>query len=164
MTFVVIGVLVALLGGVLALLPVHRAWLERLVAVIRRSLVLPFPFAFVVVVTTTAVIAILPLVVMAMVHVALPTVAIVTSVMSFRHTADLLIVPLAKFVMQLASHALLNLTLAFLCQGDICYLRIKNVLEVLRDRLKRLIAKTSAALDILRPVLFMKGQIKPLKL
>ncbi len=95
LTFVVLGILVALLGGVLALLLVHQAWLECLVATIIRSLILPFPFAFVVVVTMTAVIAILPLVVVVMVLVALPAVAIVTSMMSFHHMADLLIVPLA---------------------------------------------------------------------
>ncbi len=142
----------------------HRAWLERLVAAIRRILILPFLFAFVVVVMTTAVIAILPLVVVAIVLIASPAVAIVTSMTSFRHMADLLIIPLVQFVMHFASHALLDLMLAFLCQGAICYLRIKNVLKVLCDRLKRLIAKTLAALDVLHPVLFVKGHIKPLKL
>jgi hypothetical protein len=155
--FIALGVFVALLGGVLALRPMHQAWLERLVATIRKSLILLFPFAFVIVVTTTAVIAILPLVVMAIVLIASPAVAIVTSVMLFRHTADLLIVPLAQFVTHFASHALLDLTLAFLCQGAICYLQIENVLEVLCDRLEHLIAKTSAALDVLRPVLFVKN-------
>jgi hypothetical protein len=117
--FIALGVLVALLGGVLALWPVHQAWLERLIAAIRRSLILPFPFAFVVVVTMTAVIAILPLVVVTIVIVALPAVAIVTSVTLFCHTANLLIVPLAQFVTHFASHALLDLTLMFLCQGAI---------------------------------------------
>jgi hypothetical protein len=116
LTFVVLGVVVALLGGVLALWPVHRAWLERLVAAIRRDPVLLALFTFVIVIMTTTVIAILPLVVMAIVLVALPAVAIVTSTVTlFRHTADLLIVPLAQFVMHLASQALLNLTLVFLC-------------------------------------------------
>jgi hypothetical protein len=155
---------VALLGGVLALWPDYRAWLERLVAAIRRSLILLFPFVFVVVVTTTAVIAILPLVVVAIVLVALPTVAIITSVTLFHHTVELLIVPLAQFVTHFASHVLLNLTLAFLCQGAICYLQIKNDLEVLCDRLEHLIAKMLAALNVLCPVLFVKGHIKPLKL
>jgi hypothetical protein len=58
-------------------------------------------------------------------------VMIVTSVTLFRHMVDLLIVPLAKFVMHLTSHALFDLTFAFLCQGAICYLRIEDVLEVL---------------------------------
>ncbi len=122
LTLVILGVLVALLRGVLALWPVHQAWLERLVTAIRRSLVLPFLVAFVVVVTTTAVIAILPLVVVAVVLTALPAMATVTSVTSFCHKADLLIVPLAKFIMHLGSHALFDLTLAFLCQGAVCYL------------------------------------------
>jgi hypothetical protein len=121
-TFIILGILVALLGGVLALLPVHRAWLEGLVAMIRRSLILPFPILFVVVVTTTTVIAIPPLDVVAMVLVASSAVAIITSVTSVHHTADLLIVPLAQFVMHFASHALLDLMLPFLCQGAICYL------------------------------------------
>ncbi len=162
--FVILGVLVALLGGVLALRPVHQAWLERLVAAIRRSLVLPILVALVVVVTTTAVIAILPLVVVAVVLTASPAVATVTSVTLFCHKADLLVVPLARFMMHLTSHALFDLMLMFLCQGAICYLQIKDVLEVLCDRLKRLITKTLAALDILCPVLFVEGHIKPLKL
>ncbi len=120
--FVVLGVLEALLGGVLALWPVHRAWLERLVAAIRRGPVLPFLFAFVVVITTTTTVAILPLVVMAIVLVALPAVSIVSSVTSFRHTADLLIKPLAQFVTHLVSHRLLDLMLVFLCQRAFCYL------------------------------------------
>jgi hypothetical protein len=164
LTFVILGVLVALLGGVLALWPMHQAWLERLVAVIRRSLVLPFLVAFVIVVTMTTVIAILPLVVVAVVLTALPAVATVTSVMLFCHKADILIVPLAMFVMHLASHALFNLTLAFLCQVAICYLQIKDFLEVLCNRLEHLIAKTLAALDVLCPVLFVEGHIKPPKL
>ncbi len=142
----------------------HRAWLECLVAAIRRGPVLPFLFVFVMVIMMTAVVAILPLVVVAIVLVALPAVAIVTSVTLFRHTADLLIVPLAQFVTHLASHVLLDLTLTFLCQGAICYLRIKNVLKVLCDRLKRLVAKTSTALDVLCPILFVEGHVEPLKL
>ncbi len=142
----------------------HQAWLERLVAAIRGSLVLPFLVSFVVVVMTTAVTAILPLVVLAVVLTVLPAVATVTSVMSFCHKADLLVIPLAKFMTHLASHALLNLTFAFLCQGAICYLRIKDVLEVLSDRLERHIAKTLAALDVLCPVIFVEGHTKPLKL
>jgi hypothetical protein len=109
LTFIVLGVLVALIGGVLALWPVHQAWLERLVAATRRSLILPFPLAFVVIITTTAVIAILPLVVVAIVLVASPAVAILTSVTLFCHTADLLMEPLAQFVIYLASHVLLDL-------------------------------------------------------
>jgi hypothetical protein len=41
----VLGVLVVLLGGMLALWSMRRAWLEFLVAAIRRSLVLLFLFA-----------------------------------------------------------------------------------------------------------------------
>jgi hypothetical protein len=112
----------------------------------------------------TSVIAILPFVVVVVVLAASTAVVIVTSMMLFCHKADLLIVPLAKFVTQLASHALFNLALMFLCQGAICYLQIKDVLEVLCDRLKRLIAKPLATLNVLCPVLFVEGHIKPLKL
>ena len=83
----------------------------------------------------------------------MPAVATVTSVTSFRHMADLLIVPLAQFVTHLAFHALLVLMPAYLCQGAICYLQTKNVLKVLCKRLERLVAKTLTALNILRPVL-----------
>ncbi len=164
MTFVVLGVFVALLGGVLALWPVHQAWLECLVAAIGRGPVLPFLFAFVVVITTTTIVVILPFVVVAIVLVAVPAVVIVTSVRSFRHTADLLIKPLAQFVTHLASQALLDLTFACPCQGAVCHLRIKNVLKVLCNRLKRLVAKTLTTLDVLCPVLFVKGHVEPLKL
>jgi hypothetical protein len=95
MLVLVLGVLVALLGGILALWSVRRAWLESFVAVIRKSLVLLFLFALVVVAMMTAVIAILPLVVVAMILVAWPAVATITSVTSFCDTADLLIVLLA---------------------------------------------------------------------
>ncbi len=64
----------------------------------------------------------------------------------------------------LASDALLDLTLAFLPQGAICHLQIKNVLKVLCNRLEHLIAKTLTALDVLCPVLFVEGHVKPLKL
>ena len=120
--FAVLGVLVALLGGVLALRPVHRAWLECLVVAIRRGPVFPFLVAFVVGVRTIAVAAILPLEVATPVLIRPFVVMTVTSVTSFCHKADLLIVPLAKFIMHLGSHALFDLTLAFLCQGAVCYL------------------------------------------
>jgi hypothetical protein len=126
--------------------------------------VLPFLFEFVGVITMTAVVAIPPLVVVAIVLVASSAVGIVTSVTLFRHTADLLIIPLAQFMMHLASHALLNLMLAYLSQGYICFLQIKNVLKVLWDRLERLIAKTSTTLNVLCPVLFVEGLVEPLKL
>jgi hypothetical protein len=164
LTFVVLGGFVALLGGVLAFRPVHQVWLERLVAAIRRGVVLLFLFAFVIVTTMTAVLAILPLIVVAIVLVALPAVAIITSVRLFHHMADLLIKPLAQFMTHLASHALLDLMLAFPHQGAICYLQIKNVLEVLWNRLECLVAETSTALDVLCPVLFVKGHVEPLKL
>jgi hypothetical protein len=153
LTLVVLGVLVALLGGVLALRPVHRAWLECLVVAIRRGPVFPFLVAFVVVIMTIAVFAILPLVVVAIVLVALPAVETVTSLTLFCHMTDLLIIPLAQFVTHFAYHALLNLMLAFLCLGAICFQQIKNVIKVLCNRLKRLVTKTSTSLDILCPVL-----------
>jgi hypothetical protein len=109
LTFVVLGVFVVLLGGVLALRPVHQAWREHLVTAIRRDPVLPFLFAFVIVITTTPAVAILPLVVVAIVLVALPAVAIITFVTLYCHTVDLLIKPLVQFVTHLASHALLML-------------------------------------------------------
>jgi hypothetical protein len=43
-------------------------------------------------------------------------------------------------------------------------MQIKDVLKVLCDRLKHLIAKAAAALNLLCPVLFVEGHIKPLKL
>jgi hypothetical protein len=91
----VLGVLVALLGSVLALWSMRRAWLERLVAAIRRSLVLLFLLVLIVVAVTTAVFAILPLVVVSIVLIALPVVATVTPAMSFRDMADLLVILLA---------------------------------------------------------------------
>jgi hypothetical protein len=141
----------------------HQAWLEWLVAATGRGPVLPFLFAFVIDIMTTAVIAILPLAVGAIVLVALPAVAIVTFVTLFCHMADLLIVLLVQFMTHLASHALLDLT-AFLCQGAICYLQIKNVLEVLCDRPEHLVAKTLTTLNVLSPVIFVEGHVESLKL
>ncbi len=140
MLVLVLGVLVALFGGILALwfLSVHRTWLECLVTAIRRSLVLLFLFGLAIVVMMTAVIAILPLVVVTMIRVALPAVAIVTPLTLFCDTADLLVVLLPKHVTHLMSHAMLDLTLMFLHKGGICYLQTKNVLKVLCNRLKRL--------------------------
>ncbi len=164
MLVLVLGVLVALLGGMLTLWSMHRAWLEPLVAVIRRSLVLLFLFALTVVAMMTAVIAILPLVVMMIILVALPAVATVTSLTLFRDTADLLVVLLTELVMHLTSHAMLNLTIVFLRKGAIYYLQVKNVLKVLCNRLKRLTAKTQSTLNKLCAILGVEGHIKPLEL
>ncbi len=131
LTFVVLWVLVALLRGVLALWPMHRALLECFVTVIRGSLVIPLLVAFVVVITTIAVTAILPLEVVMMVLVVPLVVMTVTSITMFCHMADLLIVLLAKCMTHLASHMLFDLTFAFLRQGAICYLQIEDVFEVL---------------------------------
>ncbi len=98
LTFVILGVLVALLQHVLALQPMHQAWLECLIAAIRRCSVLLFLFAFVVVIMMAAVTTILPLVVMAIALIAMAAVTIVTSVMLFHHMADLLIKPLVQYL------------------------------------------------------------------
>jgi hypothetical protein len=74
---------------------------------------------FVVGVTTIAVAMILPLEVAATLLIRLFVMTTVTSVMSFHHLVDLLIVPIAKLVTHLTSHALLNLAFTFLCQGTI---------------------------------------------
>jgi hypothetical protein len=87
--------------------------------------VLPFLIEFVVVITTTAVVAILPLVVLAIVLVALPAVATATSVTSFHHMADLLIVPLAQFMAHIVSHALLDLTLNFFAREPSATCKLK---------------------------------------
>jgi hypothetical protein len=114
MHVLILGALVAFLGGMLALQSVRRAWLERLVAAIIRSVVLLFLLALVVVVTIIAVIAILPLVVVTMIHVALPVVAIITHFTLFRDMVDLLIASLPERMMHLTSHAILDLMLVFL--------------------------------------------------
>jgi hypothetical protein len=129
--FVVPWVLVALLRGVLALRPMHWAWLELLVAAIRGSLVILLLVAFVVGVTTIPVAAILPLEVAARVLIRPFVVMTVTSIMPFRHQADLLIVPFAKLVTHIVSHALLDLAFAFLHQGTICYLWVDDVIKYL---------------------------------
>ncbi len=87
-------VLVALLRGVLALGPVHQAWLERLVTALRESLVISLLVAFVVGVTTIAVTAILPLEVGVTVIVRPFVVTTVTSVISLVHMSELLFVAL----------------------------------------------------------------------
>ncbi len=67
-------------------------------------------------------------------------------------------------MMHLASHALLNLMLAFLCYGAVCYLQVKKFLKELCNRVRHLVAKTSTALDVLCLVLRVEGHIKPLEL
>ena len=115
MLVLVLGVVVALLGGMLAFWSVRRVWLECLVAATRRSFVFLFLFALVVVATMTAVIAILPLVVVTMILVAWPAEATVTSLTLFRDIADLLVVLLTELMTHLASHAMLDLMLALFC-------------------------------------------------
>jgi hypothetical protein len=90
----VLEVFAALLGGVLALWSVRKTWLECLVAVIRRSLVLLFLLMLILVAMKTAVITILPLVVVAMIPIALPVVATVTPLTLFCRTVDLFVEPL----------------------------------------------------------------------
>jgi hypothetical protein len=160
----VLGIFVALLGGMLVLWSVRRKWLECLVVAFRRSLVLLFLFALVIVTTMTTVSAILPLVVMMMILVVLPAVATITSLTLFHDTADLLIVLLTEFMTHFASHAMLDLTLAFLRKGAICYLQVENVLEVLCNRLKCLVSKTLPTLNIFCAIHRVEGHIKSLEL
>jgi hypothetical protein len=159
----ILGVLVALLGGMLAFWSVHRAWLERLVTAVRRSLVLLFLLVLVIVVTMTAVIAILPLVVVTMIPVALPAVATITPLTLFSDMADVFVVLLPEHMTHLTSHRMLDLMLAFLCKGTIYYFQIKNVLEVLCDRLKHLVTKRLPTLNILCAILRVEGHIEPLE-
>jgi hypothetical protein len=124
----IFGVLIALFEGMIALWSMHRAWLERLVTTIRRSLFLLFLLALVVVVTMIIVVAILPLVVVMILRLAFSAVATVTPVTLFCDMADLLIVSPPERLMHLTLHVMLNLMLAFLCKGAICHLQVKNVL------------------------------------
>ena len=124
-------ILVTLLRGVLALRPVHRAWLEQLVIVLSGNLVIPLLVALVVGVTTIAITAILPLE-FGVLEPFRPSVArVVTPVTSFCCMADLLIKPLAKLMMHITSDALLDLAFVLLMQRSICNLRIVDVFEVL---------------------------------
>ncbi len=91
MTFLIIWVLVALFQGVLALGPMHRAWLERLLTAIAGNLVVLF---LAVVVATIVVAAILPLEVVMPILLRPFVVTAATFVTLFRHPSDLLIVPL----------------------------------------------------------------------
>ena len=77
---------------------------------------------FVVGVTTIVAAAILPLEVAAPILLRPFVVTATTFVTLFHHLSDFLIVPFAKLVTHLASHALLDLAFTFLCQGTICYL------------------------------------------
>ncbi len=116
MTFCVPWILVTFLKGVFTLRPVHRAWLECLVVAFSRNLVILFLVALVVCVTMIAVTAILPLEVGGMVPFRPSVAMVVTSVTLFCHVVDLLVLPLAKLMMHVASDALLDLTFALLCQ------------------------------------------------
>ncbi len=105
-----------LLKGVFTLRPVHQAWLERLVVVLSRNLVILFHVVLVICVMTIAITAILPLEVGVMVPFRPSVATVVTSVTLFCHVADLLIVPLAKLMTHVPSDALLDLAFALLCQ------------------------------------------------
>ncbi len=96
--------------------PVYRAWIERLFVVLSRNLVILFLVALVVSVTTITTTTILPLEVGTMVPFRLSVVMVVTSVTSFCHVADLIIVPLAKLMTHVASDSLLDLASALLHQ------------------------------------------------
>jgi hypothetical protein len=91
-------------------------------------------------------------------------VATVTLVTLFRDMADHLIVLPPERLTHLMLHAMFDLALAFLGKGDICFLQVKNILEVFCDRLKHLIAKTLSTFNILRVILRVEGHVKPLKL
>jgi hypothetical protein len=123
--------LATLLRGVFTLRPMYRAWLERFFVALSRNLVIPFLVALVVSVTTIAITAILPLEVGALEPFRPSVARVVTPVTSFCCVADLLIKPLAKLMMHIASDALLDLAFMLLLQRSICNLRIVDVLEVL---------------------------------
>ncbi len=164
MLVLILGVILELFAGMIALWSIRRAWLECLAAAIRRTLVLLFLLALVIVVMMTAVIAILPLVVVTMICVALPAVATITPLMLFSDMVDLLIVLLPECMMHIAPHAMLSLTLAFLCKGAICNLQIKNFLKVLCNGRKRHVTKMLPTLNILCAILRVEGHVEPLEL
>ncbi len=125
--------LVTLLRGVFTLRPMYQAWHERLFVALSRNLVILFLVTLVISVTTIAITAILPLE-FGVLEPFRPSVArVVTPVTSFCCMADLLIKPLAKLMMHIASDALLNLAFALLIQRSICNLRIVDVLKVLSE-------------------------------
>jgi hypothetical protein len=135
MLVLIFRILVALFEGVIGLWSMGRARLECLVAAIRRSLVLLFLLMLVIVMAIIAVVATCPLVVLTIIHPALPAVVTVTPVMLFHNMADFLLVMLLEHVVELMFCAILNLTLAFLCKGAICYLQVEDVLVVFCNRL-----------------------------
>ena len=135
MLVLIIEALVSLLESMLALLSMCRAWLECLVAAIRRNFVILFLLMLVIVMAIIAVVATCPLVVLTIIHPALPAVVTVTPVMLFHNMADFLLVMLLEHVVELMFCAILNLTLAFLCKGAICYLQVEDVLVVFCNRL-----------------------------
>jgi hypothetical protein len=141
MLVLIIEALVSLLESMLALLSMCRAWLECLVAAIRRNFVILFLLMLVIVITMTTVIAILPLVFVTIILVASRAVATVTPMTLFCDTAGFLIILLPELMAHLGPHAILDLMLAFLHKGAICHLQVENVLKVLCDRVNHLVTK-----------------------
>jgi hypothetical protein len=160
----IFGILVALFKGVITLWSIRRVGLKCLVTAIRRSLVLLFLLALVIVVAAIASVTTLPIVVLTIIRLALPTVVAITPVMLFRNTADLLLVMLLQCVAELRFCAILNLVLTFPCKGAISYLQVEDVLEVLCNRLKYLVTKGPPTFNILCTILRVARHVELHKL
>ncbi len=164
MTFVLLGVLVALLGGVLSFWPMHQAWPERLVAAIRSGLCPAVSYWVCCSYYNDR----------CRCNPAACSIGDSTCCLACcgnRHLCD--VVPShgrPSHCTACAVHGAYRVSCVarfdaqFFCQGAIRYLQIKDVLEVLCDRLEHLVAKTLTALNVLCPVLWVEGHVKPLKL
>ncbi len=88
--------------------------------------------------------------------------AIVVSVALIREMANLVIVALRHLVAEFALRTKLDLLLPLLRERAVSHLRVVDVVEVLADRCKCLVAEALSTLKVPVAVLLMKGHIKPL--
>ena len=97
-------------------------------------------------------------------RVAMLVAAIVVSVALIRGMANLVIVALRHLMAELTLCTKLDLLLLLLCERAVGHLQVVEVVEVLGDSHRCLVAEASSTLEVPVAVLQMKGHVKPLDL
>ncbi len=86
------------------------------------------------------------------------------SIAPIREMANLVVVALRHLVAEFALGAKLDLFLSLLGERAIGHLRVVDVVEILADGRKCLVAETSSALEVPIAVLLVKRHVEPLNL
>ncbi len=90
--------------------------------------------------------------------------AIVVSVALIREMANFVVVVLRHLVAEFTLCTKLNLLLMLFREGAVGHLQVEDVVEILGNCCKCLVAEASSTLDVPVAVLLMKGHVKPLDL